>query len=90
MPGSGAAATPICRRPGRVGNLTKVILDAKLDVMIVVSNVHRVLTSFAMFQALTTGGRDPGAVCGLLQALCDHALTGLCVTTCGDDDQARP
>lgn len=48
------------------------------------------LTSFAMFQALATGGRDPGAVCGLLQALCDQALTGLCVTTCCDDDKARP
>lgn len=34
------------------------------------------LTSFATFQSLAAGGRDPDAVCELLAPLCDQALVG--------------
>ncbi|MES2450196.1 MAG: TetR/AcrR family transcriptional regulator [Pseudomonadota bacterium] len=32
------------------------------------------LTSFAMFQAMASGGRSPDSVCTLLQGLCDQTL----------------
>lgn len=34
------------------------------------------LTSFAVFHMLRSGGREPDAICALLQPLCDQALRG--------------
>ncbi|MDB5495265.1 MAG: transcriptional regulator [Phenylobacterium sp.] len=44
--------------------------DAQRDVV----DLLFALTSFAMFQALRAGGREPDAICALLKPLCDQAF----------------